>query len=135
MTARIAGQLNRWMLIACRLALVATFFAAVVYACGCAVMQKAIRTVDQISEDACVLFGTQHPDEFRALVIQAKPELADKARAAPNLNIVKTLCALREIVSPFLQQQQALQRQSAASLQRPPDLGSGSGSEQPGARP
>lgn len=122
---------NDWVLWACRIAVVAAFAVLVAYAfVGCAMLQKVVRGVDQIAEDACVLFGTQNPDEIRALVIQVRPELADKARGAPNPNVVRSLCAIREIVSPFLQQQQMMQSSTKASLQRPPGDGPGSGSEQ-----
>lgn len=79
---------------------------------ACAALKKVVKSVTDIAIDACQLFGTEHPDEFRYLVAQQLgPQAGEKAAFS-----VKEACAIAEVVKPFLDQQMALQREQSQGL-------------------
>ncbi len=89
-------------------------FAVLVLMPGCATFKKVLRTVDDIADAACAIFGTEHPAEFVELVTKVKPDLGPKLDKA-SLN-VKQLCDLKEVVQPFYEDQLMLQRKTALQL-------------------
>jgi hypothetical protein len=91
-----------------------TVFCALSLLTGCATLTKVIKTVDDIADAACAIFGTEHPDEFIELVTRVKPDLAPKLDKA-SLDVGK-LCDLKEVVQPFLDDQRMLQTKTAVSL-------------------
>jgi hypothetical protein len=90
-------------------------FAVLALMPGCAAFTKVLRTVDDIADAACAIFGKEHPAEFIELVKHAKPDLAPKLDRA-SLD-VGALCDFKEIVQPFIEDQLSVQR-SAVSRAR-----------------
>ncbi len=90
-------------------------FALATAAEGCATMKGALRTIDDVANVACEVFGTEHPQEFKQLVLNvAPPEVtADMEKAALS---VHELCAIKSIVQPFVDDQLRLQQRTAAGL-------------------
>jgi hypothetical protein len=78
---------------------------------GCATFKHVVRTVADVAETACQIFGTEHPEEFHFLVEERVPRLAEK----PGFT-VQEACAVIEVVQPFVDAQLALQNQTAMSL-------------------
>ena len=85
---------------------------AALVSASCATLKNVVHTVDDVAQLACELFGTEHPEEFRALVAQVAPAYVPKL---PTLN-VRDLCALREVIAPFLDAQTRLQAETVASV-------------------
>jgi len=89
--------------------------AAVSQATGCATLKGALRTIDDVSKAACEVFGTEHPQEFKQLVRNVAPPgvAADMDKAGIS---VGDLCAVKEVVQPFIDDQLRLQQSTAAGL-------------------
>ncbi len=79
---------------------------------GCAHVRTVLKTIDKLAQDACELFAQDHPQEFGLLVERVAPAQASKSGFNP-----KVLCTIADVVAPFLEQQQSLQRETAISLQ------------------
>lgn len=81
---------------------------------GCAQLKQVLRTVDDIAEAACTIFGEQHPEEFAELVRLTKPALSPQVQK-PGFDVGK-LCDIKEVVQPFIDDQLKLQKRKALSL-------------------
>jgi hypothetical protein len=81
---------------------------------SCATLKKVLRTVDDVADAACAIFGTEHPAEFVELVTRVKPDIAQNLDKA-SLDISK-LCDLKEVVQPFIDDQLMLQHKTALQL-------------------
>lgn len=81
---------------------------------GCATVKHVVRTVDDVATLACELFGQRNPDEFAYLVKKVSPPNA-VAVTKSGFN-VKELCAVKEVLQPFIDEQLRLQHETAASL-------------------
>lgn len=83
---------------------------------SCAAMKKVLRTVDDVANIACELFGQQHPTEFAELVRHAAPAQASRVEK-PGFD-PRILCDIKEVVQPFIDDQLRLQNQTAASIRQ-----------------
>lgn len=84
---------------------------------GCAAVKKIARTVDDLGDVACELFGTEHPVEFEQHVRTALPPGASLTEAEKSGFDPSVLCSTKEVVQPFIDGQLRLQQSTAASLQ------------------
>ncbi len=87
----------------------------VVTAIACATLKDIARTVDDVADIACELFGQEHPEEFEHLVRTVLPpgatDEAEKSGFDP-----KALCAIKEVVQPFLDDQLRVQQETKSNL-------------------
>lgn len=89
----------------------------VVVAFGCATLKSVVKTLDDAADIACNVFGTEHPQEFEHLVRSVLPpgavSDAEKSGFDPAV-----LCAIKEVVQPFIDDQVRMQQSTAASLRQ-----------------
>lgn len=78
---------------------------------GCVQLRHAVHTVNDIATAACMLFGKEHPVEFKYLVQQVAPAEAHKAGLS-----IRDLCAIQKVIAPFIAEQTKLENDKAASL-------------------
>jgi hypothetical protein len=102
------------------------FACTLVAVVSCAQFKQVLKTIDDVANVACEIFGTNHPQEFAQLVSQVKPALTPQLeREAIN---VKALCDIKEVVQPFIDDQLQLQNRTAMQL-RASMHGSGGGEQ------
>lgn len=83
---------------------------------ACATLKNVLRTVDDVANVACELFGQQHPTEFAELVRQRAPAQASQVDK-PGFN-VGALCDMKEVVQPFIDDALRMQTEKAASIRQ-----------------
>ena len=84
---------------------------------GCATLKEGLRTVDDIADAACEIFGTENPEAFEQHVRNVLPPGAPSLAEAEESGFIPSiLCDIKEVVQPFLDYQLRLQRSTAASL-------------------
>lgn len=108
----IATRKERWLIgsgVVLWFAYWTTAVVATLFTNGCAHVKPVVRTVNDVASLACQIFGTEHPDEFRYIVEQKAP---------PDVRGfgVKELCALHEVLNPFIQDQLRLQQETQAGV-------------------
>lgn len=81
---------------------------------SCATFKHVVRTIDDVASDACQLFALQNPDEFAQLVEQVAPAKAQEVRYG-GFN-VREICAVHEVLKPFIDSQLELQQRTAAGI-------------------
>jgi hypothetical protein len=95
--------------------IISAVFVAIFFLTGCATFKHVVRTVDDVASAACQLFAQQNPDEFALLVAQVSPPHAEQVKYA-GFNVVE-ICAIHEVLKPFIDAQLELQRGMAISVQ------------------
>lgn len=83
---------------------------------GCATTKAVLRTVDDIANAACLLFGEEHPEEFKQLAMSRLPpgsvlDDAQKSGFDPRM-----LCDVKEVLQPFIDQQIRMQSSMRAGI-------------------
>jgi len=81
---------------------------------GCATFKHVARTVNDVASAACQLFAVQNPDEFAMLVEQVSPVNAARVQYAGF--DVKEVCAIHEVLRPFIDSQLELQHRTAVGI-------------------
>lgn len=90
---------------------------AVALLSACATVKDVLRTVDDIADAACVVFGAENPEAFEQHVRTVLPPGAPSLAEAEKSGFIPSiLCDIKEVVQPFLDDQLRLQRATAASL-------------------
>ncbi len=84
---------------------------------ACATLKSVIRTVDDLADVACNIFGTENPEEFEYMVRTALPPGAPAMSEAEKSGFnPAVLCDIKEIVQPFIDDQLRLQQATKTSL-------------------
>ncbi len=83
---------------------------------GCATLKDIARTVDDLGDVACAIFGTEHPEEFEQHVRTVMPPGAGLDEAEKSGFDPSILCDIKEVVQPFINDQLRLQQSTAVSL-------------------
>ncbi len=84
-------------------------------AIGCATLKDVVRTLDDAADIACIIFGTEHPEEFEHMVRAALPPGA-ASDAEKSGFIPSVLCEIKEVVQPFIDDQLRMQQAQKASV-------------------
>lgn len=95
--------------------IIVTAVVVVTFLGGCGASLKDVgRTIDDVANVACEIFGTQNPAEFQHLIKASASD--DTVAAAEKMGWnVKQVCAVKEIVQPFIDDQLRLQAGMKAS--------------------
>ncbi len=82
---------------------------------GCGTLKDIARTVDDLGDMACEIFGVENPEEFKQHVRIVLPPgaMGDAEKSGFDPRI---LCAIKEVVQPFIDDQLRLQKSKAMEL-------------------
>jgi hypothetical protein len=94
-----------------------TLITVLLMAVSCNTLKDIARTVDDLGDMACEIFGAENPDEFEHLVRSVMPPgaVADAEKSGFDPRV---LCSIKEVVQPFIDNQLRLQQSTAASQRR-----------------
>lgn len=83
---------------------------------GCGTLKDIARTVDDLADVACEIFGNENPEEFEQHVRMVMPPGAAMDDAEKSGFDPRVLCGIKDVVQPFIDDQLRLQQSTKANL-------------------